>query len=119
LDDEVVEAWRDDQRQKQVRLSPQAVDDLLAAYRAGTPCHELALRFGINESTVFAHLKRWRVERRPFRKLRGDQLQRAKELYESGQSLRSVASALALSKEAVRSGLVCHGVVIRTRRGLR
>lgn len=60
-----------------------------------------------------AHLKRRGVERRPFRKLRGDQLDRAMALYAAGQSLRSVAVELGLSKEAVRSGLAARGVEIR------
>lgn len=100
-------------RQKQVRLGDEAVDELIAAYQAGTPCQELAERFGINESTVFAHLKRRGVERRPFRKLRGEQLDRAKELYAAGLSLRSVASELGVSRQTVRSGLVSGGVVLR------
>lgn len=89
------------------------MDKLIEAYEAGAPCQELAERFEINESTVFAHLKRRSVDRRPFRKLRGDSLQRAKELYGSGQSLRSVASELGMSPETVRSGLVSGGVSIR------
>lgn len=89
------------------------MDELIAAYQAGTPCRDLAERFGINESTVFAHLKRRGVERRPFRKLRGEELDRAKGLYAAGLSLRSVASELGVSRTTVRSGLVSCGVVLR------
>ena len=116
LEDEVVEGWRKvKQRQQQTRLDEQAVDDLVAAYKAGSPYRELVERFGINESTVVAHLQRRGVERRTFRKLRGGQLEQARDLYESGLSLRAVASELGLSKEAVRSGLVAAGVPIRGR----
>jgi len=114
LQDEVVQAWRAE-RQVQVRLSPKAVDDLIEAYLGGTPCARLAERFGVNESTVFSHLKRRGVERRPFRKLCGERLEHAKALYATGLSLRSVSSELGLSKEAVRSGLVSAGVEIRSR----
>lgn len=117
LQDEVVEEWREGKRQKQVRLTVDQVDELIDAYETGSPCHELAERFGINESTVFAHLKRRKVERRPFRKLHGEMLDRAVSLYESGLSLRSVGSELGLSKESVRSGLASHGVAPRSRRG--
>lgn len=113
LQDEVVEEWREIRRQKQVRLTVEQVDDLIAAYEAGSSCHDLATQFGVNESTVFAHLRRRRVERRPFRKLHGELLDRAVSLYESGRSLRSVASELGVSKESVRSALVVRGVEIR------
>ena len=91
------------------------MDELIAAYQAGSPCGDLAERFGINESTVFAHLKRRGVERWPFRKLRGEQLDRAKELYVAGLSLRSVASELGVSRQTIRSGLVSGGVELRQR----
>ena len=112
-----MEEWRESTRQKQVRLTTGQVDELIAAYLAGAPCRELATCYGVNESTVFAHLKRHKVERRPFRKLRSEVLDRAVSLYESGLSLRSVGSELGLSKEAVRSGLAAHGVAPRSRRG--
>lgn len=93
LVDETVESWRREKRQSQVRLTSEAVDDLVEAYQSGTPCADLAARFGINESTVFAHLKRRKVERRPYRKLRGEPLELAVSLYRSGSSLRASRSA--------------------------
>jgi transposase-like protein len=113
LVDEVVESWRREKRQLQVRLASEAVDDLVVAYRSGTPCAELGEQFGINESTVFAHLKRRGVERRPFRKLRGEKLERARECYEAGMSLRDVAVEVGVSRSTVHAGLVAAGVEIR------
>lgn len=108
--------WRRD-RQKQVRLSREVVDVLIEAYRSGVPCAELGVQFGINESTVFAHLKRRGVERRPFRKLHGEQLERARECYEGGMSLRAVAVEVGISRSTVHAGLVAAGVEIRRPRG--
>lgn len=68
LQDEAVEVWRCTQRQVQVRLSADQIDDLVSAYKAGAPCRDLAERFGINESTVYSHLKRRRVSKRLFAK---------------------------------------------------
>lgn len=118
-EDEVIEEWRTTERQQQTRLAPDQVDALIAAYLAGTPCKELAARFEVNESTVFAHLTRRRVERRPFRKLHDASLKRAKMLYASGSSLRSVATELGVSKETVRAGLVSAGVQLRSTGGAR
>ena len=113
VEDDAVEAWRREQRQVQRRLSPATVDDLVAAYQDGVSCAELAERFRINESTVFAHLKRRKVGRRPFRKLRGEQVQRARECYEAGMSLRTVAAEVGVSRSTVHAALVEAGVEIR------
>ena len=103
-----------DQRQKQVRLRSDQVDELVAAYLAGAPQHELAARFGIHDTAVRAHLRRRSVlKQRPYRKLRGDALERAVELYNSGMSLRAVASEVDLSREAVRTGLLAAGIRLR------
>lgn len=114
LVDDAVESWRREQRQVHRRLSPAEIDNLVDAYQGGTPCAELAERFGIDESTVFAHLKRRKVERRPYRKLHGAQLELARERYESGRSLRAVASELGVSRGAVHAGLVAIGVKMRS-----
>jgi len=103
-----------DQRQKQVRLRSDQVDELVAAYLAGAPQHELSARFGIHDTTVRAHLRRRGVlKQRPYRKLRGDTLERAVDLYSSGMSLRAVASEVDLSREAVRAGLLGAGISLR------
>lgn len=101
-------------RQKQVRLRPDQVDELVEAYLAGALQHELTARFGIHDTTLRAHLrKRGVLKERPYRKLRGDMLEQAVELYSSGMSLRAVASEIDLSREATRASLLQAGVRLR------
>lgn len=104
------------QRQKQVRLRPEQVDELVEAYVAGALQQELCTRFGIHDTTLRAHLRRrGALKRRPYRKLRGDLLEEARRLYADGLSLRAVASEVGVSREAVRSGLLASGDVLRRR----
>lgn len=100
-------------RKRQVRLTPEQVDSLVRLYAEGSSFPDLIERFGINESTVAAHLRSRRVPKRAYRKLHGVQLQEARRMYEAGGSLRSVAEDLRLSREAVRSGLMAAGVEMR------
>lgn len=105
-------------RQKQTRLCVEQVDELVRAYRNGDSVPTLAKAFEVNETTVRAHLERRGVEtrgNRGYRKLHGELLARATELYAAGLSLRSVSSELGLAREAVRSGLREGGVVLRSR----
>ena len=62
-------------RQRQVRLSTERVDELVELYRSGASKAELARVFGINETTVRAHLRRRAVEHLPRRKLHGELLE--------------------------------------------
>lgn len=103
-------------RQRQVRLSAERVDELVELYRSGASKAELARVFGINETTVRAHLRRRAVEHRPRRKLHGELLRQAAELYAAGWSLRSIGSELGVSREAVKSGLVAADVDLRAAR---
>ncbi len=104
------------QRQKQVRLRTDQVDELVDLYLAGALQQELTARFGIHDTTLRAHLRRRGVlKQRPYRKLRGEMLEKAQTLYESGLSLRSVASEIGVSREAIRSGLLSSGVTLRSR----
>ena len=100
-------------RQKQVRLREQQIDQLVERYQAGASCRSLAREFGVNESTVFGHLKRRGVPRRAFRKLHGELLEQAVKLYTNGASLSTTAKVIGLSKDATRAGLVNSGIKIR------
>ncbi|HWJ64884.1 MAG TPA: hypothetical protein VNS19_23135 [Acidimicrobiales bacterium] len=89
---------------------------MVTAYLNGSSQQELVVRFRIDPTTVRAHLRRREVlATRPYNKLHGELLERAKELYAAGRSLRSVASELGVSRETVRSGLLAGGVVLRGR----
>ena len=100
--------------QRQVRLDDNQVERLLAEHAAGATARELATSFGINQSTVYAHLGRHEAPRRVYRKLHGEPLERAKILYVAdGLSLRAVARALSISRDALRAGLAAAGVEIR------
>ena len=91
--------------QRQVRLDQSQVSRLLNEYTAGATAPELATRFGINESTVYAHLARHEAPFRVYRKLHGPLLDRGRALYvEEGLSLRAVAAELGISRTALTSG---------------
>jgi hypothetical protein len=104
------------QLQRQIRLPREQIVELVRQFEAGTPASALASRFGVNESTVLSHLKRAGVERSSYRKLHGELLDRAKELYlEQGWSQLAVAAELGISRGAVRSGLLAAGIRLRGR----
>ena len=50
-------------KQRQRRLQPDEIDQLVAAYQAGASTYGLADQFGITRHTVAAHLNRRGVER--------------------------------------------------------
>ncbi|MEA4944290.1 MAG: hypothetical protein VB080_07615 [Propionicimonas sp.] len=49
----------------QTFLTPSEVDHLVADYEAGCGIQDLAEKYGIHRATVFAHLQRREVPRRP------------------------------------------------------
>jgi DNA-binding CsgD family transcriptional regulator len=99
--------------QRQVRLPAEQIAALVEAYASGASARELAEQYGVNESTVYGHLKRNQTPQRAYRKLRGDQLDGAIQAYESGQSLRSIAEQLGMDRATVRTALAETGVVLR------
>lgn len=62
--------WRADpaierpKRQSQRRLSPEQIQELAEAYRAGEAAKELTVWFNISRGTLFEHLKRLGISRR-------------------------------------------------------
>jgi DNA-binding transcriptional regulator LsrR (DeoR family) len=63
-----------------------------------------------------AHLKRQGSPDRPYRKLHGELLEQAKDLYLAGASQLAIAHELGITRTAVRSGLLAAGVKLRDRR---
>ncbi|MGH8987193.1 MAG: hypothetical protein ACRDXC_01160 [Acidimicrobiales bacterium] len=87
--------------------------ELIAAYRQGVLVEELATSFRINRTTVLAHVRRHGVPKRDRRALRGDDVERAANLYAEGRSAQWVAGELQVSASTVRRALKDAGVTLR------
>ena len=91
---------------------------MIAAYGSGQTLNEVAVAFGLHRQTVTDHLERRGVPRRVnVRKLTPRDIAIGARLYESGDSLATVARALNVDATTVRRELVRAGVAIRPRRG--
>ena len=88
----------------------------MSAYRAGTSIRELAERFKINRKTVFEHIEREGLPRR-IPALSPQEVEKARSLYQSGQSLQSVSEHFGVAAHTVALALRRTGVEIRKRRG--
>jgi len=94
--------------------SPADVDELIAAYCAGTGISELGMRFRLHRTAVAAHLGRHCVERHGIAKAwTEDVLATAAALYESGRSLAPVGAALGVDASTVANRFFTAGVPIR------
>ena len=102
--------------QRQVRLSPAKVDELVEQYRSGTSVMMLAREFGINRETVLEQLKRADVPRRPnVRKMTDAQVVEAARIYRDGLSLVHTAERFGVSERTIRTELARAGEPIRPR----
>ena len=97
----------------QGRLGPDEVVELVAVYRQGIPVEDLAVSFRINRTTVLGHVRRHGVPKRDRRALRGDDVERAVELYAEGGSAEWVAEELQVAPSTVRRALKDAGVTLR------
>lgn len=97
----------------QRRLAGDEVADLVAAYRRGVPVEELAASFRVSRTTVLGHARRQGVPKRDRRALRGDDLDRATQLYAAGQSADEVAAQLGVAASTLRRALKDAGVTLR------
>ena len=97
------------------QLSSEQIEELIRRYLEGSSAGQLAQQFEVAKSTVINYLEREQVERRPYRKVHGDLLDQARNLYESGNSLRTVSAELGVTRGAVRDALLLAGVKIRNR----
>lgn len=88
--------------------------ELAAGYAAGVPVKELAERFGVHRATVnrVAAQAGLQARRVPLSEQRQAEAAR---LYAEGMTLREVAAKLGTGKDAVRSAVVAHGGMIRSR----
>jgi hypothetical protein len=83
------------------RLKPQEIDELVAAYRAGTNVYKLGEPFGITRQTVSALLKRHGVRTR-WRRLTDEQVDDAARLYEQEWSLARISRNLRTNPTTLR-----------------
>lgn len=88
-------------KQIQHRLPIEQIMELVRQYEAGSSASELAKTFRIDQSTVHGHLKRQDAKHRPYRKLRGADLERARRLHDEGWSFRAIALELGLNRQTV------------------
>ncbi len=98
--------------QVQRRLRPEEIEELIAAYLAGSTALTLAGKYSIHRTTVLALLERHQVSRRG-RVLTPDHIERAVSSYASGRSCASIAKELQVNPETVRQALLKTGVVMR------
>ena len=89
--------------QRQHRLGPDEVHQLVVAYRRGSAVAVLAGRFEVHPNTVLDHLKRAGVARRPcVRKLTDELLAQAAALHEAGWSYKRLGELYQVDGETVR-----------------
>jgi DNA-binding CsgD family transcriptional regulator len=106
------------QHPTQGRLRTPDIDALVDRYRAGDTINELAHRFGINRTTVIAHLDRRGVQRRALLKQWDHKtLNRAARSYADGSSLATIAEQFGIDPSTVANRFRRAGVPIRPRRG--
>jgi hypothetical protein len=97
-------------------LSNAQMDELLQGYLDGIPVDDLAVRFGIDPSTVEKHVRRRDLPRRSPR-LGPSHLEDATQAYRDGESLAMLAKHYGIGKDAVARALRRAGVELRVRNG--
>lgn len=95
------------------RLSPQAIDELVARYTAGEETPALSREFGISGSGLRQLLRAEGVS------LRGHAMtvqdaEKAVQLYERGLTITQVVAHIGYSHGTIRTVLLKHGVAIRS-----
>ena len=98
------------------RLDPAKVEELIKGYSEGVLVDELAMRFGVDQSTVQKHARRHGLPRRSPR-LGSNQTEEAVRLYLAGQSLAKLSDRFGVATDTVALALRRAGVTLRPRRG--
>lgn len=99
----------------QIRLEVSQVGELAAAFEDGATIIELAERYGIDRTTVLAHLRRQGVPTQVRRTLGPGEIATAVQLYEAGESIQSVADKLKVGSSTVSRTLNKADVTMRPR----
>ena len=93
--------------QRQRRLNPDEVVELVAAYEEGASVRQLTLKYGIRQETVSRWLSVNGVEKRPLgASLTGDRLDEALLLRELDWSYARIADHLGISRSTVRRAVL-------------
>ncbi|WP_245725862.1 hypothetical protein [Propionibacterium cyclohexanicum] len=98
----------------QTLLTACEIDRLVGDYLSGTRIDQLAGRYGVHRATVFAHLRRRNVPRRPVG-LDEAEAADAVRLYRTGMSIRAVARQIGADRKCVRSALEADGSKTRSK----
>lgn len=98
------------------RLAPEVVEAIIADYRTGSTCVELARRYKISKTSVLGLLDSHDIERR-HQPMTLEQIAEAALLYESGLSVAAVGLRLGIPPRTVHRTLTREGVPMRDRHG--
>lgn len=103
-------------KQPNTRLRPEQVAQLIADYQAGVHLRELAMAYGISESTVKRHIRLSGVPHRKTWALTAEQVREASRLYiDEGWSILKLSKHLGCAEETLRNALRKNGITLRTR----
>ncbi|RSN66007.1 hypothetical protein DMH01_06655 [Amycolatopsis sp. WAC 04182] len=116
LDTPELTSIKRDRPRRARQLSPDQVEQLLAAYQSGATVYELGDRFGIERRTVSNILHRHGVPMRR-RGLSPDQVDNAIHLYKLGWSLARVGDHLGVNHTTVLNKLRERGIPTRDTHG--
>jgi hypothetical protein len=97
-------------RQKQRRLNPEEISEVLQRHQAGESANSLAKVFGTHRRTIVQHLTASQVQTR----YRADiDLLEARQLYEQGWSLARVGQHFGVAAGTIRRALLQDGMTTR------
>jgi len=100
--------------QRQRRLRQDEVAHLVADYVRGASVEELIIAYGVNRTTVYAHLDRNGIQRpRGVGRLSAEQVHDATGLHKSGHPVPAIALKFGVGEETVRRALRPLGVQLR------
>jgi hypothetical protein len=96
--------------QAQKRLDPEQAAELVAGFVDDEEIKDLAAQYGINRTTVLAHLKRQRRS-----ELMPADIEKVIELYAVGWTIETIGPELRVGASTIRRALLKAGVEIRRR----
>ena len=100
--------------QWQRRLTPTAVDDLVALYGTGLNVSQVGAAFGVNRETALLHLQRRGVpSRAKVRKLTDETLATAVRRYVAGEPMTSLCASLGVNPTTLRREVTATGTPLR------